>query len=171
MYTGDTGEINSYFMLEAIKEARKAAKKDEVPVGAVIVQGGRIIARGHNVRESKRTPLGHAEIVAIGKAAKKLGGWRLINCEMYVTLEPCPMCTGAALQSRIAKICYGAPDPKAGCCGSLYRLHEDKRFNHTMDVKGPMMATECLALLKEYFEHKRAQDKQKRKNLKVEDDA
>ena len=148
-------KTKNFFMMEAIKEAKKAANKDEVPVGAVIVHNGEIIARGYNVREHKKSPLGHAEIIAIDKAAKKLGGWRLLNCELYVTLEPCPMCTGAALQARISKIYFGAPDPKAGCCGSLYRLHEDERFNHTMNVEGHILFEECSGLLKEYFGNKR----------------
>lgn len=142
-------------MLEAIAMAKKAAKRDEVPVGAVIVRRGRIIAKAYNLRETKRDPLAHAEILAIKKAAKKLRGWRLEGCTLYVTLEPCPMCAGAIINSRIKNVCFGAYDPKAGALGSLYNLAEG-RLNHTPEVTGGVLKEECSAMLKSYFQGKRS---------------
>ena len=117
-------EQHEVYMREALRLAERAAKRDEVPVGAVIVRDGRIIARGYNLRESKRSPLAHAEIVAIGKAAKRLHGWRLSGCTLYVTLEPCPMCAGAIVNARIDEVVFGAYDAKAGAMGTLYNLAE-----------------------------------------------
>jgi tRNA(adenine34) deaminase len=134
--------------------AKKAAKKDEVPVGAVIVRDGRIIAKAHNLRESRRSPLAHAETIAIAKAARRLGGWRLSGCTIYVTLEPCPMCAGAIIGARIDEVVFGAYDPKAGACGSLYNLAEG-RLNHTPRVTGGVLADESAAILKAYFRGKR----------------
>jgi tRNA(adenine34) deaminase len=145
-------------MAEAIALAKKAAKKDEVPVGAVIVKDGRIIARGYNRRETRKSPLAHAEILAIGKAARRLGGWRLSGCTLYVTLEPCPMCAGAIVNARIDEVVFGAYDPKAGACGSLYNLTEGK-LNHTPRVIGGVLAGEASGLLKSYFQSKRAASK------------
>ncbi|HOV69078.1 MAG TPA: nucleoside deaminase, partial [Clostridia bacterium] len=127
---------HSDYMQEAIAEARKAAEQDEVPVGAVIVKDSAIIARAYNLKESANDPTGHAEIIAIKKAAEFLGGWRLTGCDLYVTLEPCPMCAGAAINARLKSIVFGAFDPKAGCCATLYNLPQDSRFNHTVEVKG-----------------------------------
>lgn len=142
------------YMRAALKYAAKAAKKDEAPVGAVIVKNGRIIAAGHNTRESKRDPLGHAEIAAIRKASKRLRGWRLIGCAIYVTLEPCPMCAGAIINSRIDEVVFGAADPKAGAFGSVYDLAEG-RLNHTPKITGGVLAGECAKLLSSYFRSKR----------------
>ncbi|MGI6169907.1 MAG: tRNA adenosine(34) deaminase TadA [Christensenellales bacterium] len=143
------------FMRAAIREAMKAAEKDEVPVGAVIVRSGRIIARGHNLRETRKDPIAHAEMIAIGKAARRLGGWRLEGCSMYVTLEPCPMCAGALINSRMEAVYFGAYDPKGGCCGSLYNLPQDVRFNHRLQVVGGILGDECGRVLTEYFRRKR----------------
>jgi len=148
----DTREI---FMAEAIALAKKAAKKDEVPVGAVIVRDGRIIARAYNRRETRRNPLAHAEILAIAQAARRLGGWRLSGCTLYVTLEPCPMCAGAIINARIDEVVFGAYDPKAGAFGSLYNLAEG-RLNHKPRVTGGVLADEAAGLLKSYFQGKRA---------------
>jgi tRNA(adenine34) deaminase len=145
-------------MAAALAMAKKAEKKDEVPVGAVIVRDGRIIAQAHNRRETRRSPLAHAELLAIARAARRLGGWRLSGCTLYVTLEPCPMCAGAIVNARIDEVVFGAYDPKAGACGSLYNLAEG-RLNHTPRVVGGVLADEASALLKSYFKGKRAADK------------
>jgi len=142
------------FMRAALRLAESAAQRDEVPVGAVIVQSGRIIARGYNLRETKRSPLAHAEIVAIQKAARRLGGWRLSGCTLYVTLEPCPMCAGAIINARIDSVVFGAYDPKAGAFGSLYNLAEG-RLNHTPLVAGGVLQEPCAAIIKQYFYNKR----------------
>lgn len=149
-------------MLAAIKQARKAAAEDEVPVGAVIVLDGKILCRAHNKKEKKNNATSHAEIEAISKASKLLHNWYLENCELYVTLEPCAMCAGAIINSRIKKLYFGAWDPKYGCCGSIYNLPRDKRFNHNAEVAGGIMSSECAALLSDYF-------KTKRKNSTAED--
>lgn len=147
------------FMKKAIAAAFRAAKRDEVPVGAVIVRDGKIIATAGNAKEKNNCAVYHAEIVAIRKACRKLGNWYLDGCEMYVTLEPCPMCAGALINSRLDKLYFGAYDPKAGCAGSLYDLTGDKRFNHTLQTEGGVLADECAALLSSYFRNKRAQNK------------
>ncbi len=142
----------------ALAQAQKAKNKDEVPVGAVIVQNGKVIAKACNMRESKKDPLGHAEIYAISKAARKLGGWRLPGCSLFVTLEPCPMCAGAIINARIEKVVFGAYDPKAGALGSLYDLAEGK-LNHTPIVIGGVMEEECAGMLSSYFREKRDRSK------------
>ena len=139
------------FMREALKEAQKAFKKEEVPVGAVIAKNGKIMARAHNLKESRRQATSHAEILAIEKACKKLEAWRLEDCEMYVTLEPCSMCAGAIINSRIKKIYIGAMDEKTGACGSVLNLLEDYKFNHTVEVENGIMKQECESMLKEFF--------------------
>ena len=143
------------FMEQALQEAKKAYHIEEVPIGAVIVKDGEIIARGHNLRETYKDPTLHAEIVAIREAAKKLGGWRLSGCVLYVTIEPCPMCAGAIIQARIERVIYGARDPKAGCAGSLYNLLTDFRFNHRADVVPGVMEEECRGILQKFFRDKR----------------
>ncbi len=143
------------YIREAIRMARKAERKDEVPVGAVIVKRGRVIARAYNLRETKKDPLAHAELIAIKKASKKLRGWRLENCALYVTLEPCPMCAGAIINSRIKQVVFGAYDPKAGALGTLYDLAEGK-LNHVPQVTGGVLKEECSAMLKKYFLGKRS---------------
>lgn len=143
------------YMLRALKEAKKAALKDEVPIGAVIVKDDVIISCGHNIKEAKKNPLCHAEIVAINKACNKLKSWRLEGCDIYVTLEPCAMCAGAIIQARIKRIIFGAYDAKAGCCGTLYNLPSDTRFNHRSEVTGGVLKEECASLLTEFFKSKR----------------
>ena len=145
------------FMLSALKEAKKAELIDETPIGAVIVRDGKIIARGHNKRETKKNALMHAEIIAIDKACKKLGGWRLPNCEIYVTLEPCPMCMGAILQSRIEKVYFGAYDQKSGCLGSACDLSET--LPHKVAYQGGIMQKECESILKDFFKNLRKREK------------
>lgn len=143
------------FMLDALKEADKAPAEHEVPVGAVVICEGKIIARAHNRRENKQSATAHAELLAIEKACRKLKSWRLVGCELYVTLEPCPMCAGAIINSRIDAVYFGASDPKAGCCGSLYNLTGDVRFNHRPIVEGGFLKERCAKLLTDYFKDKR----------------
>ncbi len=151
------------FMREAIRQAKKAETIDETPVGAVIVRDGRIIARGYNKRETKNNALCHAEIIAIDKACRKLGSWRLTECELYVTLEPCPMCSGAIINSRIEKVFFGAYDKKAGCCGSAADLFQKGVFNHLPEITGGILKEECAELLTEFF--RRLREKRKNKNF------
>ena len=139
------------FMKEALKEAKKAYEKLEVPVGAVIVKDGKIIARGHNLKETKKDTTRHAEIIAIEKASKKLGAWRLLDCEMYVTLEPCSMCAGAMINSRIKKLYIGAIDEKTGAVGSVLNLFEDYKFNHNIEVEKGILKEDCEKILKDFF--------------------
>ena len=138
------------FMLLAIEQAKLSADELEVPVGAVVVRNGEVVSVGRNRREYGKNALAHAEIEAIDLACKKLGGWRLWECEMYVTLEPCPMCTGAIINSRIRRLVYGASDYKAGSCGSVVNLF-DLPYNHKPEVVSGFMAEECSALLSEFF--------------------
>lgn len=144
-----------YYMKEALKEAEKAYKKLEVPVGAIIVKDGKIIARGHNQKEEKTDTTKHAEIIAIQKASKKLQSWRLIGCEMFITLEPCPMCAGAIINSRIKKIHIGTMDEKTGAAGSKLNLFEDYTFNHTVEIEKGIMKQECETILKKFFKELR----------------
>ena len=144
-----------YYMKIALAQAKKAAAADEVPVGAVVVKEGKILAKAHNLKEKKGMATRHAEIVAIERAAKKTGNWWLENCDIFVTLEPCAMCAGAMINSRIRKLYFGAWDPKYGCCGSIYDLPADKRFNHNFETEGGVMQAECAAELTQYFKRKR----------------
>lgn len=142
---------HDWFMNEALKEAKKAYKKDETPVGAVIVRNGEIVSRGHNEKELKNDPTLHAETSAIKRACKNLGTWRLNDCDMYVTLEPCTMCAGAIIQARVGRLFIGTADPKAGAVGSVLDvLHVDK-FNHKVDVICGILEDECSTILKEFF--------------------
>lgn len=156
-------EQDQFYMEMAIEEAHKAAAKGEVPIGAVIVHDGKVIARAHNLRETTRNAVTHAELMAIQDACDVLDNWRLENTILYVTLEPCPMCAGAILQSRIPRVVYGARDPKAGCVDSLYRLLNDERFNHECEVKENVLADECGGLLTQFFRDLR--DKKKKRKL------
>ena len=149
-------DINKHkiFMKKAIEEAKKAEEIEEVPIGAVIVKNGEIISGGYNKRETHRNALLHAEIEAIDNACKKLGSWRLIDCDLYVTLEPCPMCTGAIINSRIKWVIFGAKDEKAGSCGSIINLFE-LGYNHRPEVISGIMKEECRKLLSNFFENLR----------------
>ena len=147
-------EADELYMHEALKEAARAAKKDEVPVGAVVMRDGRIIARAHNLREHKKDPSAHAEFIAMTKAARRLRGWRLIGCTLYVTLEPCPMCAGLIINSRIPRVVFGAYDKKAGALGSVYDLNEG-RLNHRCELSGGVLEEQCAQILKDYFKRKR----------------
>lgn len=146
------------YMKEALKEAEKALEKEEVPVGAIIVKDGKIISRAHNQKETKADATSHAEILAIKKACKKLNSWRLIGCEMYVTLEPCSMCMGALINSRIKKLYIGTEDLKTGACGSVLNLL-DYKFNHKIEVEKNILKKECEKILKEFFVFLRKRNK------------
>jgi len=139
------------YMTLALEEARKAAALGEVPIGAVVVCDGAVVASGCNRREIDHDPAGHAEFLAIREAARRLERWRLSDCTVYVTLEPCPMCAGLMHQARIARCVYGAPDPKAGALGTLYDLSSDERLNHRFEVTSGILAEESAAMLKEFF--------------------
>ena len=138
-------------MRVALHEAASAAELGEVPIGAVVVRDGRIVGRGGNRREACRDPTALAEILVLREAARHLGGWRLLDCTMYVTLEPCPMCAGAMLQARLPRLVYGAADPKAGAAGSVVDLLRDARFSHVVDVRAGVCAEECGDLLRRFF--------------------
>ena len=139
------------YMREAIKQARKAAKIDEVPIGCVIVYDDKIIARGYNRRNTDKSTLAHAEIIAIRKAAKVIGDWRLEDCTMYITLEPCPMCAGAIVQARIPRVVVGAMNPKAGCAGSVINLLQMDGFNHKAELTSGVLVDECRTMLQDFF--------------------
>ena len=151
--------INEKFMKEALKEAKKAYDKLEVPVGAVIVKDGKIIGRGHNLKETKNDTTNHAEIIAIKKASKKLKSWRLTGCTMYVTLEPCTMCAGALIQARLDKVVIGTMDEKTGACGSVLNVVEDYKFNHRVEIEKGVMEKECKSIIQEFFKKLRGKKK------------
>lgn len=153
--------MQEQFMKEALKEAQKAYNKLEIPVGAVIVKDGKIISRAHNIKEEKQDTTKHAEIIAIQKASKKLKTWRLNDCEMYVTLEPCSMCAGAIIQSRIKKVYIGTMDEKTGACGSVLNLFKDFKFNHTVELETGILQEDCEKLLKDFFKTLRELKKKK----------
>lgn len=138
-------------MKEALKEAKKAYNLDEIPVGAVIVKDGKVVSRGYNKKETSKNACDHAEMIAISKACKKLNAWRLLDCEMYVTLEPCPMCAGALIQSRIKKVYIGTDDEKTGACGTKLNLLEDYKFNHEVEIEKDVLKDECSGILKDFF--------------------
>ncbi len=146
---------HEFYLSEALRLAAKAEALDEVPIGAVLVQDGKIISEGYNRREQDKSPLGHAEIMAIEEACRKLKTWRLSDCDLYVTLEPCLMCAGALVQSRIRAVYFGAFDPKGGALGSLYKINEDMRLNHRFPATGGICADQCGTLLREFFQKKR----------------
>lgn len=143
------------YMREAIKQARKAAKIDEVPIGCVIVYDDKTIARGYNRRNTDKSTLAHAEIIAIRKAAKVIGDWRLEDCTMYITLEPCPMCAGAIVQARIPRVVVGAMNPKAGCAGSVINLLQMDGFNHKAELTSGVLVDECRTMLQDFFKEMR----------------
>ena len=155
-------EKDRLYMIEALKEAQLAYDKGEVPIGAVIVYKDEIIARAHNLRETTQNALTHAESMAIAEACEKIGSWRLEETTLYVTLEPCPMCAGAILQSRVPRVVYGARDIKAGCVDPLYRLLNDARFNHECDVTEGVLADECGQILTQFFKALRERKKEEK---------
>ena len=143
------------WMKAALKEAINAFKNNEVPIGAIIVHDNKIIGRGYNQRELLNDPTAHAEIIALTSAANTLESWRLEGCKIYVTKEPCPMCAGAIMNARMELVVFGTYDESAGCCGSLYQICRDPRFNHQVNVKGGVLKTECSNIIKEFFNIKR----------------
>lgn len=142
-------------MQRALMQANVAYKKGEVPVGAVVVKDGKIIARGYNRRETDNDPTAHAELIAMKRAAEKLSSWRLTGCTLYVTLEPCPMCAGVIINSRIDSVVFGAYDEKAGCCTTLYHLCNDEKFNHRAQVTGGVEEEKCAEILSRFFKENR----------------
>lgn len=161
----DKVKTHEKYMRQALLQAQKAAAIGEVPIGCVIVYEDRIIARGYNQRNTRKTSLGHAELLAIRKANKKLGDWRLEDCTMYITLEPCPMCAGAIVQARIPRVVLGAMNPKAGCAGSIVNLLQERRFNHQAEIIPDILVSECQNIMKEFFRELR---RQKKKNSNKE---
>ncbi|KYC90692.1 MULTISPECIES: tRNA adenosine(34) deaminase TadA [Heyndrickxia] len=154
---------DEYYMNLAIKEAIKAKEKEEVPIGAVIVLNGEVIASAHNLRETTQNAITHAEILAIQEACNKVESWRLEDADLYVTLEPCPMCSGAIILSRIKRVVYGASDPKAGCAGTLMNLLNDCRFNHQSEVVSGVLENECSEMLSNFFKEIRLRKKSEKK--------
>lgn len=157
-------DIDEKYMRAAIREAKKAGAIGEVPIGCVIVYEDRIIARGYNRRTTDKNVLSHAEIIAIRKACKKIGDWRLEGCTMYVTLEPCPMCAGAIVQARIPKVVFGCMNPKAGCAGSVLNMLEQEGFNHQVETEIGVMGEECSQMMKDFFKELRNRKKQEVKS-------
>ena len=153
-FSANSATDKNYIKL-ALAEAHRAYKKGEVPVGAVIIKDGKIISQAHNLRERKQNALYHAEILAIKRACRKLKTWRLTGCDLYVTLEPCPMCAGAILQARISNVYFGAFDPKGGACGSVINVLEADKFNHNVNVVGGIMEQECGGIIKQFFRERR----------------
>ena len=152
------------FMRAAIREAKKAYALDEVPIGCVIVQDGKIIARGYNRRNTDKNALAHAELAAIKKASRKTGDWRLEDCTMYVTLEPCQMCAGAIVQCRLKKVYIAAMNPKAGCAGSILNLLQMDKFNHRVEVERGILEEECSVMLSDFFKELRMRRKAEKEN-------
>ncbi|MCP1136757.1 tRNA adenosine(34) deaminase TadA [Paenibacillus polysaccharolyticus] len=144
-------ELHEYWMRQAIAEAQKAEALGEVPIGAVIVRNNEIIGRGYNLRETTLDSTAHAEMVAIREASEAIGAWRLLDCSLYVTLEPCPMCAGAIVQSRVPHVIFGTADPKAGCAGTLMNLLQEPRFNHRTEVIPDVLQPECSSMLTQFF--------------------
>lgn len=155
-----------FFMREALKEAQKAYDQAEVPIGAVVVLNGEIIGRGHNLREKEQDATLHAEIKAIRQANQHLGSWRLEDCELFVTLEPCPMCSGAMILARMKKVVFGAFDPKAGTAGTFMNLLQDSRFNHQVEVEQGILEDECKEILQTFFKGLRERNKQRKQEAK-----
>lgn len=158
-----TQEEKEFFMKEALLEAKKAQIMGEVPIGAIIVLNGEIIGRGHNVREYSQDATTHAEMIAIREANRKVDSWRLEEAQLFVTLEPCPMCCGGIMLSRVAEVYYGAMDPKGGTAGSLMNLLQDNRFNHVCELETGILEEECASILTEFFREIRRKQKQAKK--------
>ncbi len=152
-------ELDEKYMKEAIRQAKKAYRLDETPIGCVIVHEGKIIGRGYNRRNTDKSPLAHAEIAAVKKASRKLGDWRLEDCTLYVTLEPCQMCAGVIIQSRIPRVVVGCMNPKAGCAGSVLNLLDVKAFNHQAELTTGVLEEECSMMMKQFFRELREKKK------------
>lgn len=158
------------YMKEAIRQAKKAEDIGDVPIGCVIVSDGKIIARGYNKRNKNKTVLAHAELLAMSKACRKIGDWRLENCTMYITLEPCQMCAGAIVQARVSRVVIGSMNPKAGCGGSVLNLLEMQEFNHQVDVTRGVLEEECSEMLSAFFRKLRQKKKEKTVQKKEEEE-
>ena len=163
-------EKDVFFMKKAIKQAKKAAGINEVPIGCVIVKDGEVVAKGYNRRNTDHSTLSHAEITAIRRASKKLKDWRLEDCTLYVTLEPCQMCAGAIVQARIKRVVVGSMNPKAGCAGSILNILEMPQFNHQVKVTRGILETDCSQMLKTFFEELRIRNKQEKAARKASGD-
>lgn len=159
---------DSSFMRAAIKAAHLAQELGEVPIGAVLVHAGQVIGQGYNLRETSQDPTTHAEMIAIRQAAMQLGSWRLLDCTLYVTLEPCVMCMGAIILARIPRLVYGCRDPRVGAAGSIYDFSRDERFNHRVDATEGVLAEECSALLSGFFQERRAEKRAERQQRNAE---
>ena len=159
----NTESKDEHYMKKALRQAQRAASLGEVPIGCVIVCGDKVVGRGCNMRNTKKTTLAHAEITAIDKASKKLGDWRLEGCTMYVTLEPCQMCSGAIVQSRLDRVVIGTKNPKAGCAGSILNLLDMEQFNHRVEITNGVLENECSKLLKSFFKDLRVRVKEERR--------
>lgn len=155
MFARSIDELDRVYMEEALVLARRALESEDVPVGAIVVREGRIIGRGHNQREHLQDPTAHAEIIALTAAAQAAHCWRLDGCTMYVTLEPCAMCAGALVLARLDRLVYGATDPKAGACGSLFNIQQDARLNHRVETASGVLAEPCAELLRAFFRERR----------------
>ena len=166
IYKMELEKSKEKYMKEALKQAKKAEKIDEVPIGCVIVYKDKIIARGYNRRNTDKNTLSHAELIAIKKASKKLGDWRLEGCEMYVTLEPCQMCSGAIVQSRIDKVYIGCMNSKAGCAGSVLNLLQIDKFNHQVEIEKGILEDECSEIISNFFKNLRKSKKEKKSDKK-----
>ncbi|CAM3665402.1 tRNA adenosine(34) deaminase TadA [Saccharibacillus brassicae] len=163
-------EDHEHWMRLALEEARKAEALGEVPIGAIIVRGGEIVGRGYNLRETTHDATAHAEMIAIREASERIGAWRLLDCTLYVTLEPCPMCAGAIVQGRVPLVVYGTPDPKAGCAGTLMNLLQEPRFNHRTDLIEGVLREECAEMLSAFFRGLRVRMKERKALRRAEVD-
>ena len=163
-------EDHEHWMRLALEEARKAEALGEVPIGAIIVRGGEIVGRGYNLRETTHDATAHAEMIAIREASERIGAWRLLDCTLYVTLEPCPMCAGAIVQGRVPLVVYGTPDPKAGCAGTLMNLLQEPRFNHRTELIEGVLREECAEMLSAFFRGLRVRMKERKALRRAEVD-
>ncbi|MDY4919887.1 MAG: tRNA adenosine(34) deaminase TadA [Phascolarctobacterium sp.] len=163
----ETKKSHEEYMQLALEEARKAAALGEIPIGAVLVHEGEVVARAHNMRETWQDGTAHAEVIVIQEACKKLGRWRLSGCSLYVTVEPCPMCSGAIVNSRIDTVVYGCPDVKAGGAESIFNIITNPNLNHTATVISGICELECAQVMKEFFKRRRAENKERRKSLLI----
>ena len=163
----ETKKSHEEYMQLALEEARKAAALGEIPIGAVLVHEGEVVARAHNMRETWQDGTAHAEVIVIQEACKKLGRWRVSGCSLYVTVEPCPMCSGAIVNSRIDTVVYGCPDVKAGGAESIFNIITNPNLNHTATVISGICELECAQVMKEFFKRRRAENKERRKSLLI----
>lgn len=163
-------EDHEHWMRLALEEARKAEALGEVPIGAIIVRGGEVVGRGYNLRETTHDATAHAEMIAIREASEMIGAWRLLDCTLYVTLEPCPMCAGAIVQGRVPLVVYGTPDPKAGCAGTLMNLLQEPRFNHRTELIEGVLREECAEMLSAFFRGLRVRMKERKALRRAEVD-